>query len=146
MLWCKAMKYASIHINNIFGYQSKWTFISLTSMPITRQLYLYQHPQQWEKARLYIKTMMNFPNQQDHVHNSCVHAKLLQLCPILSDSIDCSLPGSCVHGIFQARILEWVAIPFSRGSCWPKDWTSVSYMLLWQVGSLPLAPPGKPNS
>ena len=40
--------------------------------------------------------------------------------------MDYSLPGSPVHGILQARILEWVAIPFSRGSSWPRDWTQVS--------------------
>ena len=49
---------------------------------------------------------------------------------VVSDSAtpwtDCSLPGSCVHGILQARILEWVAIPFSRGSSWPRDQTWVS--------------------
>ena len=40
--------------------------------------------------------------------------------------MDCSLPGPSVHGIFQARILEWVAISFSRGSSPPRDWTWVS--------------------
>ena len=40
--------------------------------------------------------------------------------------MDCSLPGSSVHGIFQARVLEWVAISFSRGSSWPRDRTWVS--------------------
>ena len=40
--------------------------------------------------------------------------------------MDCSLPGSFVHGISQARILEWVAIPFSRRSSWSRDWTQVS--------------------
>ena len=49
-----------------------------------------------------------------------------QSCPALCDSIDCSLPGSSVHGILQARILEWVAIPFSRGSSQPRDGTRVS--------------------
>ena len=39
-----------------------------------------------------------------------------QLCPTLCDSMDCSPLGSSIHGIFQAKILEWVAIPFSRGS------------------------------
>ena len=39
-----------------------------------------------------------------------------QLCSTLCDPMDCSTPGSSVHGILQARILEWVAIPFSRGS------------------------------
>ena len=41
-------------------------------------------------------------------------------------SHDCSPPGSSVHGILQARILEWVAISFSRGASWPKNWTQVS--------------------
>ena len=40
--------------------------------------------------------------------------------------MDCSLPGSSLHGILQARVLEWVAISFSRGSSWPRDWTLVS--------------------
>ena len=44
-----------------------------------------------------------------------------QLCPIFSDLVDCSRPGSSVHGILQARILEWVAVSFSRGSSQPRD-------------------------
>ena len=40
--------------------------------------------------------------------------------------MDCSPPDSSLHGILQARILKWVAIPFSRGSSWPRDWTQVS--------------------
>ena len=43
--------------------------------------------------------------------------------------MDCSLPGSSVHGIFQARVLEWVAISFSRRSSWPRDWTQVSCII-----------------
>ena len=46
----------------------------------------------------------------------CVHAESLQSCLTLCDSMDCSPPGSSVRGLLQARILEWVAIPFSRGS------------------------------
>ena len=49
-----------------------------------------------------------------------------QSCPTFCDSMDYSLPGSSVHGFLQARILEWVAIPFSRGSFWPRDWTQVA--------------------
>ena len=49
-----------------------------------------------------------------------------QLCPTLCDPMDCSPPGSSVHGILQARILEWVAVPFSRGSFQPRDRTQVS--------------------
>ena len=49
-------------------------------------------------------------------------------CVQLCNSMDCSLPGPTVHGIFQARILEWVAISFSRGSSRPRDRTWVSHL------------------
>ena len=53
-------------------------------------------------------------------------SEVAQLCPTLSNPMDCSLPGSSVHGIFQARVLEWVAITFSRESSQPRDRTWVS--------------------
>ena len=58
-----------------------------------------------------------------------IPGKLLQLCPTLCDPMDCSLPGSSVHGILQARVLDWVAMPFSRGSSQPKDRTQVSHIV-----------------
>ena len=73
----------------------------------------------------------------------CCCCKLLQSCPTLHDHMDCSLPSSSVHGILQARILEWVAMPSSRGSSWPRDRTCVSCLLHWPAGSLLLALPGK---
>ena len=51
-----------------------------------------------------------------------------QLCLTLCNPMYCSLPGSSVYGIFQARLLEWVVISFSRGSSWPRDQTHVSYV------------------
>ena len=56
----------------------------------------------------------------------CVHAKWLQLCLTSCDPMDCSLPGSSARGILQARILEWVSMPFSRRFSWPRDGTHVS--------------------
>ena len=53
-------------------------------------------------------------------------SEVAQSCPTLWDPVDCSPPGSSVHGILQARILEWVAISFSRGFSWPRDRTQVS--------------------
>ena len=47
--------------------------------------------------------------------------KVAQSCPTLCNPMDCCPPGSSVHGILQARILEWVAFPFSRGSSKPRD-------------------------
>ena len=53
-------------------------------------------------------------------------AQLLQSCPALCDPMDCSLPGSPVHGISPARVLESVAMPSSRASSWPRDQTHIS--------------------
>ena len=50
-----------------------------------------------------------------------MRALVAQLCPVLRDPMDCSPPGSSVHGILQARILEWVAIPFSKGFSQSRD-------------------------
>jgi len=47
-------------------------------------------------------------------------SEVAQLCPTLCHPMDCSLLGSSVHGIFQAKVLEWVAISFSRGSSQPR--------------------------
>jgi len=53
-------------------------------------------------------------------------SEVAQSCPTLCNPMDWSLPGLSVHGIFQARVLEWVAISFSRGSSWPRDHTLIS--------------------
>ena len=57
-----------------------------------------------------------------------VKVLVAQSCPTLCDPMDWSLPGSSVRGILQGRILEWVAIPFSRGSSRLRDQTRVSYI------------------
>ena len=61
----------------------------------------------------------------------------------LCDPMDCNPPGSSVHGILQARILEWVAIPFSRGSFLPGDQTCAAYISCIDGGFLTTEPPGK---
>ena len=60
---------------------------------------------------------------------SKVESLVAQSCPTLCDPVDYSLPGSSVHGIFQARVLEWVVISFSRGSSGPRDQTQVSHIV-----------------
>ena len=77
--------------------------------------------------------------------SSLCESEVAQLYQTLCHPMDCSLPGAFVHGIFQARVLKWVAISFSRRSSLPRDQTNISlYLLHWQAGSLPLVPPGKP--
>ena len=61
------------------------------------------------------------------------HAKSLQSCPILCDPMDCGLLDFSVHGIPQPRILEWVAMPFFRGSSRHRNQTKVSCLLQWQA-------------
>ena len=60
------------------------------------------------------------------IGNQAVLCVYTQLCLTRCDPMVCSLPGSSVHGILQARILEWVAISFSRGSSWPRNQTHIS--------------------
>ena len=74
----------------------------------------------------------------------CVHAKSLQSCPILCNPMDCRLSGSSVHGILQARVLEWVAMTSSRRSSRPRGRTCISSASYTGRGSL--APVGKPPS
>ena len=76
-----------------------------------------------------IITVVNVVYSQSHVQLFC-------------NSMDCRLPDSSVHGIFQIGILEWVAISFSRGSSQPRDQTQVSCIA---ADSLPSELPGKPT-
>ena len=70
-----------------------------------------QKPSEWEACELQLGKV-----------------KVAQSCPTLCDLMECSLPASHVHGILQTRVLEWAAIPFSRGSSQPRDWTQVSHI------------------
>ena len=92
----------------------------------------------------------NWPENLQSSTNKSLHSwmvtlrsvsKSAQSCPTLRDLVDRSPPGSSVHGSLQARKLEWVAIPFSRGSSWPRDRTRVSCI----TGRIfTTEPPGKP--
>ena len=72
------------------------------------------------------------------LRGACVHAKSIQLSPTLCDPADCSQPGSSIHGILQARILEWVVISFSKESSQPRDQTSISCIGRWQSWNVAL--------
>ena len=79
----------------------------------------------WLCTQFYL--MLFFPFGILSLPCACTHAQSLQLYPTLCDSMDCSPPGSSVHGILQARILEWIAMLSPRRSSWPRDWTHVSW-------------------
>ena len=78
-------------------------------------------------------------------------SEIAQSCPTLCNPMDYSLPGSSLHGILQARVLEWVAISFPRGSSWPRDQTWVSGIPgrrfnLWATREALKKPQRSPNS
>ena len=76
------------------------------------------------------------------MHSMCMRAKSLQLCLTLCDPIDCSPPGSSVHGILQTTVLEQFAMPFSRGSSRPRDQTCISCGSCIAEGFFTTKPPG----
>ena len=85
----------------------------------------------WQEytEELYKKDLHDPDNHDDVITNlepDILESEVAQSCPTLCDPKDCSLPDSSIHGILQARILEWVAISFSRGSSRPRDRTQVS--------------------
>ena len=76
-----------------------------------------------------LETLLHLVLLEAHSSYSSFKVKVgevAQSCPTLCDPMDCSLSGSSVHGIFQARVLEWIAISFSRGSSRPRNRTRVS--------------------
>ena len=92
-------------------------------------------PHRWQPTRL--PGPWNSPGKYTgagcHFLIQCMKGKneseVAQSCPTLRDPMDYSLPGSSVHGILQARILEWVAIPFFRGSSQPRAQTLLLHLL-----------------
>ena len=73
--------------------------------------------------------MCNLINLYNDIFKRESESEVAQLCPTLCDPMDCSPPGSSIHGILQARVLEWVAISFSRGSSQPRNRTWVSHII-----------------
>ena len=106
------------------------SFMFWTSFPKSNSEFYFPYAvSSWATAELY-----------EAINSVCMPGDGLvaQSCLTLWDPMDCCPPGSPVHGIFQARILEWFAISFSRGSSWPRDQTQVSCIT---GDSLPNEPP-----
>ena len=83
------------------------------------------------------------PNEGTLLGPNVVLVAPTNTCPALYDPMDCSPSGFSVHRILQARTLEWVAVPFSRGSSWPRDWNWVScitgrFFTIWDTRDLML--------
>ena len=106
----------------------------------------YKYVTQFSRASLkFSHTFPNFLYESEIISLGVCVCLFTQLCSILCDPIDCSPPGSSVHRIFQARILEWVATSSSRGSSPSRDQKPCLLQPQhWQAESLLLARPGKP--
>ena len=85
--------------------------------------YLYFVNMNYLKKRICSKVIYPILN---YYSCACMHAKSFQLCLTLCNPLDHSPLGSSAHGILYARILEWVAMPSSRGSSWPREGTQVT--------------------
>ena len=120
------MKFAvnSVDWKHWFWMPTKWNVTASFSKKKKKNFILLISRLVLEKSSLFLKS------------------EVAQPCPTLCDPMDCSPPGSSVHGILQARILEWVAISFSRGSSQPRDQTQVSHIAgrrfnLWATREAP---------
>ena len=105
---------------------------------------LWGHCAKWDKPVtkgpvLHSPTYVRSPEPS----NSCCCCLVAKLCLTLFDPMDCSPPGSSVHGISQERIMEWVAMPSSRGSSRPRDRTHISCVSYTVGGFFTTRPPGK---
>ena len=94
--------------------RGSFSFLHVSLLPITSFLYY---------ARMTVLLLAII-----FISDVCMHAKRLQSGPTVCDLVDCSTPGCSVQGILQAEILEWVAMPSSRGSSRPRNRTHVSYI------------------
>ena len=108
--YCISIKvFATVMIpTHTWKYKGKVAYSPFINTPT--QEFLLSFPNPWRSGHVLLRTQ----------------SKLPQSCPTLCDPRDCSLPGSSDHGILQARILEWVAMPSCRGSSQPRDQTHLS--------------------
>ena len=107
-------------LSRVWFLVTPWTaaYQAPPSMGFSRQEY-------WSGLPLAFPRMLSGNSQ---IILSC-ESEVTQSCPTLCDPMGCSLPGSSVHRIFQAIVLEWIAISFSRGSSQPRDRTWVSHIV-----------------
>ena len=100
--------------------------LTLTNKKVSFTLLLQMWKQRHKKVNDF-----STRQQQSQDKRSSVKVLVVQWCPTLRTPMDCSPSGSSVHGILQARILQWVALLFSRGSSKPRNWTWVFCIAGW---------------
>ena len=127
-------------------YVYKW--VSMNKLPLLLKYYAHGWMDEWrggwrngdinnqDKKKIYSWNEQGFFWESNFIilrtSSEVKWSEVAQSCPTLCDPMDCSLPGSSVHGIFQAIVLEWIAISFSRGSSQPRGQTRVSRIVDWR--------------
>ena len=123
-------RWQSLHVAlNSGGVYDGFFSSSMSSALVAGGFFCFHCRQLLEIAFMSQHFLSSFVLQMELVIMGCVsdmHAQSLQLCPTLCHPVDCSSPGSSVHGISQAKILEWVVIPFCTESSWQRDQTCIS--------------------
>ena len=115
--WTRILEWVAISFSRGYSWPRNWTWVSCIAGSFftdwaMREAHLLSPPHSCWQPYFWLHGSMN-------AHSlSCVW--------LFCDPMGCSPQGSSLHGILQARKLEWVAISFSRGSSWPRDWTQVS--------------------
>ena len=110
-----------------------YPYDALYTLPCYTHLHFHMKCKLW----IYYLFMIKFclaprkTSTKEYIFNLCVCVWVPQSCPTICDPMDCNPRGSSVHGISQARILDWVAIPFSRVPSQPRDWTCISSIDRW---------------
>ena len=130
---------ASSHSCHQLILQDETTIESQLEVRVTNAWAAQQQSQkkQWERWVVPVKNTIHcsdFFIRVEKIHPSVsgtLPFLFTQSCPALCNTMDCSPPGSCVHEISKARILEWVAISSSRATSWPRDWTCISCISRW---------------
>ena len=120
ILQARTLEWVAISFSNAWKWKVKVKSLSHVWLLATPWTAAHQAPLPMEFARQENWSGLPLPSPFIAI------AKSLQSCPTLCDPMDCSSPGSSVHGILQVRILGWVAVPFSGGSSQPRDQTWVS--------------------
>ena len=115
ILQARTLEWVAISFSNAWMWKVKVKLLSRVRLLVTPWTTAYQAP-----------PSMGFSGQQYWSGVPLPSPKTAQLCSTLCNPVDYSPPGSSVHGIFQARTLEWDAIPFSGWSSQPRDWILVS--------------------
>ena len=138
-MWFCSLTYSARHRSTACLFYTKYTNLarSLPSYPLFHQLLLVG-----DSTSLVLWGRLSLPSGSAGTWGAYkVKMLVTQSCLTLCNLMNCSPPGSSVHGILQARILEWVAISFSRGSSQPRDQPLPPAL---QMDSLPPEPPGIP--